>query len=223
MTRNIPSEIELAGVGVVLGADPHVPALLTPEFLLESRIVPPEWVVQESMSSAHGPLSQVAYENLFFQLDDDVLRVFEKCGLGFETNYDVFDVALKYLDKSSGSFHTVALNMGMYIINDHPSEWIGDKFYKEQKLACLPNTRVIETGFSFSLDAEHKDEQKQLFINFDPGSTIHLGQEDQQAVIVNAGVVLKSQSKPSLKEQIAKWKNTHTLILNYVRTMASES
>ena len=223
MTRNIPSEIELAGVGVVLGADPHIPALLTPEFLSESKIVPSEWVVQESMSSAHGPLSQIAYENLFFQLDDDVLRVFEKCELGFETNYDVFEVALKYLDKSSGSFHTVALNMGMYIIDDQPSEWIGDKFYKEQKLVCLPNTRIIETGFSFSLDAEQEDEQKQLFLNFDPGSTISLGQEDQQAVIVNAGIVLRSQNKHSLKDHISKWKNTHTLILSYLSTMTLES
>jgi len=196
---------------------------LTPEFLKKNEIVPSEWVVQESMSSAHGPRSQIAYEDLFFQLDDDVLRVFEKCRPGFENNYDVFDVALRYLDKSSGSFHTVGLNMSMHILDDHPSEWIGDKFYKEQKLTCLPDTRVIETGFGFSLDAEHKDEQKNLFINFDSGSTTHLRQEAQQAVIINAGVVLNSQNKPSLKEQITRWNDTHNLILNYVRTMVSEN
>ena len=222
MTRNTPPEIELSVVGVVLGANPHVPALLTPEFLTENEIVPPEWVVQESMSSAHGPRSQIEYEELFFQLDDDVLRVFERCGLGFETNYDVFDVALKYLDRSSGSFHTVGLNMGLHILDDHPSEWIGDRFYKEKKLTCLPDTRVIETGFGFSLDAEHNGEQKNLFINFDSGSTIHLRQEAQQAVIINAGVVLNSQNSSSLKEQITKWNDTHNLILNYVRTMVSE-
>lgn len=210
-------------VGVVLGADPHVPALLTPEFLVENDIVPPEWVVQELSSSAHGPRSHIEFEDLLFQLSDDMLRVFEKCRAGLEGSYDVFDVALKYLSKSSGSFHTVSLNMIMHILVDLPEEWIGDRFYKEEKLTCLPETRVVETAFGFSLDAEHKEDQKNLFVNFDSGSTVHLGQEAQQAVIINAGIVLKSQSKSNLKELITKWNDTHNLILHYVRTMVSES
>lgn len=222
MTINIPPEVELSVVGVVLGANPHIPALLTSEFLTKNGVVPTEWVVQESMSSAHEPRSQIAYENLYFQLDEDVLRIFEKYRPESENGYDVFDVALKYMDKTSGSYHTVGLNMNMHILHDHPSEWIGNTFYKEEKLNRRPHTRVIETGFGFSLDTEHREEQKDLFINFDSGSIIHLRQETQQAIIINAGVILKSQNKSSLKEQIAKWNNTHNLILNYVGAMVSE-
>ena len=175
------------------------------------------------MSSAHEPRSQIAYENLFFQLDEDVLRIFEKCRPESENSFDVFDVALNYISKSSGSYHTVSLNMNMHFLHDHPPEWIRDAFYKEEKLARLPDTRVIETGFGFSLDSGQKEEQKDLFVNFDSGSITHLQQEAQQAVIINAGVVLRSQNSSSLKEQIAKWNDTHKLILNYVKTMVSEA
>ena len=220
MSINIPPEIALLAVGVALGADPHVPALLTHEFLTEKEIVPKGWVAQDSISSAHGPRSQISYENVIFQLNEDVLKIIEQCGPGFENDYDIFDFALSYLDESESSYHTVGLNMSMCVENAYPSEWIGSKFCRKDRLTCFPNTLVTEMVFRFSLDEDQ--ETQNLFINFGSGSINRMEQESRQAVVINSGVVLKSTKVSTIKGRISKWREAHDLILSHLKTMISE-
>ena len=189
----------------------------------DNGIVPDDWLVQNSMSLPSDRYSQIAYESqVFFQLDENILKITEKCGPGFEGGYDAFGIALGCLEKMSNSYHTVSLNMNMYLPDLYPSAWIGDEFYKiEKKFSRFHNVDFLSANFRFSLTEDLEEEY--LHMEFTTGKINHKEQGFKPAVVMNCGVILKSPRLSKQRERIETWNEAHSLILSQLIELTSES
>lgn len=222
MTRNILSEIKMLSIGVALGADTHEPEILTPEYLSENRIVPEDFNVQHSMSLPGDTYSQIIYDDrIFLQLNEDVLKITEKCTSESNDVYDSFGIALNCLEKMKSPYHTVGLNMTMYLPDQFPSAWIGDEFYSvADKFACFPNVEFTSADFRFPLSGEF--DESTLFMEFNAGQINHKERGVEPSVIINISIILQSKLRHKQRERIENWHHSHSLIREHLERLFPE-
>ena len=127
----LESPFRLRSVSVVVTAQSHNPSILTHEFLVNSGVVPSDWVAIETVGIP--PFSLIRFQNgVQWTLDESRLIVAESCESSFQDSYQVHTSVTEYLRKVDYvPYRSLGLNWAVYLDTDAPSEWLIKRFLKD--------------------------------------------------------------------------------------------
>lgn len=209
--------LSLHWVNVVILAEFHNPSILNPDFLERNGIVPPDWEPVEVLTTP--AFSNVKFSsNVVFFVDRERLEVKKECGGEFLENYNIHDVAAKYVNVLPHVRYTTAgLNWQISIENAEPEKFITGRFlraeaWKESGLTLL----------SSSLNLSFEVESAVCKLNFAPGRA-KVADKEHPAVIISINFNQKGPFSPEeLNKFLKQWKVRETYIKELLPKLLGE-
>ena len=127
----IGSGFHLHSINVVVTAENHNPSVLTGEFMVDSGIVPRDWVLDHAITLP--PFALLHFQNgMQWTLDQSHLIVTQPCSGSFQDSYDAHDCLQKYLERmESVPYRSLGLNCVVSLEVGNPRQDLTDRFLKD--------------------------------------------------------------------------------------------
>lgn len=208
-----------AGVGIV--ARPHDPLIVTNSFLESASIVKEEWKLMNSQVSTRSRQSYSEYANgVVFVQNGDLLRIAENCSSHFKDDYEIFELADTFFEKTSGNIIGCGIDLDMWVLADDPTSWIADRLLKDDHSTFLQDVSELNTEFQFSMKGDFEGGDMQISLGIGTASTPYSG--ERSIVDIQGLVQFYSESPKKLQERVYMWKNIHECILEKLRHILEE-
>ena len=122
--------MQLHTISVVITANYHNPSILNNDFLVNNRIVPSDWEVDEAVSTP--AVSVVRYKNgINWLVDQQRLDISKEYSIQFENHDDgeIHGLAASYVRMLKHvPYQSIGLNCVVSVANEDPLQWMTKKF-----------------------------------------------------------------------------------------------
>lgn len=205
-----------AGVGIL--ASPHVPRIITNEFLVSEEIIGKDWILSNSHIQTSSAQSHIEFRNgvTFFQ-NGELLRITEQCESEFQDDYVVFEVAAAYLDKAQGNIYGCGVDLDMWILHDEPAAWISEQMLFQGNTTFLQDLSGVSIDFEFQMRGEFEGGNLQLA--FGAGTINNPNAEERSILDVRGLIQFYNEEPNTLRKRIEKQERLHDCILNKLRSV----
>ncbi len=176
----VRDSLEVAWANVVIVARSNNPSLLNPDFLRINDLVPPEWDVEETLTTP--PVAYVQFRNgPRVQVTEDRLEVRKNIRGPFPADLPVYGIASGYTKILKHVPYTaIGLNWGVSYICETSGSWLIKHFLAKEPwicqepapLSCKLTIGVVTDDFRCNLE-------------FSPGKRQAEGELSLDAVVVN--------------------------------------
>ena len=125
------SDFYLHSINVVVTAESHNPSVLTGDFLVDSDIVPRDWVLDQAINLP--PFALLRYQRgIQWTLDQSHLIVTQECNGTFRDSYDAHDCVKKYLERMEAvPYRSLGLNCLVSLESDDPRQALTSRFLRD--------------------------------------------------------------------------------------------
>lgn len=198
-------------VNVVVTAEFHNPSILNPAFLVSQKIVPPEWIVTESITTP--PVSIVRYsegKGIHWVVDQSTLAVTEVCESPFQNHYVVYELVKAYLDNLPHvSYRSLGLNWTVSMECTDPENWITERFLKPGSWIGS-ESKLLGMLPKFTLDADGAT----CGLVLRTGNVKRNVGEDKKAVTVDCNVHHEGPlDVDGLRDAIERWRERQDFVM----------
>lgn len=127
---SVPSNFIILTTSVVLVAEPHNPAIISPDFLRNKGIVPAEWV------PSPDPVCTPAFTHVDYPNKLSILVDPGRCTFGEVVNgapkgdYLVHQCAREYAKQIEYNYSALGMNWQVGLVHDNPSDWLKNRFFR---------------------------------------------------------------------------------------------
>ncbi len=217
MSSNSP--FWLHSVSVVVTAEFHNPSILNQSFLVSQGIVPKGWEVEEAITTA--PLSVLRFSNgVQWLVEQSNLAVSEKPESSFQDEYEVHQLAIRYLEKLPHvPYRSLGLNCAVSMNCLDPQLWLIQRFLKPEVQTDREFKIVsMEPTFTFELEGA------QLNLTLNEGE-IQRGEDGPEStVLIDCNVHYEGPlDSHELRVAIGQWPDRQETIASVLCELTGEA